>query len=87
MTVGITGTAAQPAGRKVKMSKDKEQFKNIFNSPMDLRHWAVTLIGYLGDSRTNTLPNTEKVDELIASFVNDYNYYYELQVEIEGEEE
>ena len=74
---GITGTAAQTAGRKVNMSKDKEKNKNIFNTPMDLRNWAVTLIGYLGDTRTNTLPNTEKVDELIASFVADYNYFYE----------
>ena len=86
MTVGITGTAAQPAGRKVKMSKDKEQFKNIFNSPMDLRHWAVTLIGYLGDSRTNTLPNTEKVDNLILKFVMDYNFYYE-KMSSQNEEE
>ena len=87
MTVGIIGTAAQLAGRKVKMKEIKKENGNIFNTPMDLRNWAVTLIGYLGDSRTNTLPNTEKVDELIASFVYDYNYYYELQVEIEGEEE
>ena len=86
MTVGIIGTAAQPAGRKVNMSKDKEQFKNIFNSPMDLRHWAVTLIGYLGDSRTNTLPNTDKVDELIAKFVADYNYFYE-KLHLQREEE
>ena len=83
---GITGIAAQPAGRKVNMSKDKEKFKNIFNTPMDLRHWAVTLIGYLGDSRTNTLPNTEKIDELIAKFVGDYNFYYE-QAHLKGEEE
>ena len=74
MTVGIIGIAAQLAGRKVNMS---EENKNIFNTPMDLRNWAVTLIGYLGDSRTNTLPNTEKVDELIANFVADYNYFYE----------
>jgi len=81
---GITGTAAQLAGRKVNMSNDK----NIFNSPMELRHWAVTLIGYLGDSRTNTLPNTEKVDELIASFVSDYNYFYEkLYDENQNQEE
>ena len=86
MTVGITGTAAQPAGRKVKMSKDKEQFKNIFNSPMDLRHWAVTLIGYLGNSNTNTLPNTEKVDNLILKFVMDYNFYYE-KMSSQNEEE
>tara|TARA_B100000029_G_C16854720_1_gene696915 strand:+ start:78 stop:338 length:261 start_codon:yes stop_codon:yes gene_type:complete len=86
MMVGIIGTAAQLAGRKVNMSKDKEQFKNIFNSPMDLRHWAVTLIGYLGDSRTNTLPNTDKVDELIAKFVADYNYFYE-KLHLQGEEE
>ena len=79
---GITGTAAQLAGRKVKMSNDK----NIFNTPMDLRHWAVTLIGYLGDSRTNTLPNTDKGDELIANFVADYNFFYE-KLHIKGEEE
>ena len=85
MTVGIIGTAAQPAGRKVKMKEIKKEEGNIFNTPMDLRNWAVTLIGYLGNSNTNTLPNTEKVDELIATFVNDYNYFYDLQVK--GEEE
>ena len=77
MTVGITGTAAQPAGRKVNMNEIKKEKGNIFNTPMDLRNWAVTLIGYLGNSNTNTLPNTEKVDELIANFVADYNYFYE----------
>ena len=60
------------------MAKPKrdDSVDNIFNAPMKLRHWAVTLIGYLGDSRTNTLPNTTKVDELIGQFVKDYSYYY-----------
>lgn len=67
------------------LPNDKQEFieankekGNIFNTPMDLRHWAVTLIGYLGDSRTNTLPNTTKVDELINKFVIDYNYNYQM---------
>jgi len=67
------------------LPKDKQEFieankekGNIFNTPMDLRHWAVTLIGYLGDSNTNTLPNTTKVDELINKFVIDYNYNYQM---------
>lgn len=51
---------------------------NIFNTPMDLRHWAVTLIGYLGNDKTNTLPNTEKVDKLINKFVIDYNYNFTM---------
>tara|TARA_R110002020_G_scaffold463953_1_gene684278 strand:+ start:242 stop:448 length:207 start_codon:yes stop_codon:yes gene_type:complete len=60
------------------MAKPKrdDSVDNIFNGPMKLRHWAVTLIGYLGDNRTNTLPNTVKVDELIGQFVKDYNFYY-----------
>ncbi len=77
MTVGIIGTAAQLAGRKVKMKEIKKENGNIFNTPMDLRNWAVTLIGYLGNNNTNTLPNTEKVDKLILKFVMDYNFYYE----------
>ncbi len=67
------------------LPNDKQEFieankekGNIFNTPMDLRHWAVTLIGYLGDSNTNTLPNTTKVDELINKFVIDYNYNYQM---------
>ena len=54
MTVGITGTAAQPAGRKVKMKEIKKEEGNIFNTPMDLRNWAVTLIGYLGNSNQSS---------------------------------
>ena len=67
------------------LPNDKQEFieankekGNIFNTPMDLRHWAVILIGYLGDSNTNTLPNTTKVDELINKFVIDYNYNYQM---------
>jgi|TARA_R100000458_G_scaffold57036_1_gene62631 hypothetical protein len=86
MTVGITGTAAQPAGRKVNMNEIKKEKGNIFNTPMDLRNWAVTLIGYLGNSNTNTLPNTEKVDNLILKFVMDYNFYYE-KMSSQNEEE
>ncbi len=74
---GITGTAAQLAGRKVNMKEIKKETGNIFNTPMDLRHWAVTLIGYLGNKNELSLPNTEKVDELIMKFVMDYNFYYE----------
>ncbi len=66
--------------RKKFVPKVKEN-KNIFNSPMELRHWAVTLIGYLGDNKTNTLPNTEKVDGLIGQFVADYNFFYNQMVE------
>ena len=60
---------------------------NIFNSPMELRHWAVTLIGYLGDNKTNTLPNTEKVDGLIGQFVADYNFFYNQMIEQQKLEE
>tara|TARA_Y100000361_G_C11043826_1_gene281381 strand:- start:498 stop:719 length:222 start_codon:yes stop_codon:yes gene_type:complete len=68
--------------------KKDDSVDNIFNGPMKLRHWAVTLIGYLGDSRTNTLPNTEKVDELIGKFVKDYNFYYnQMQEQLKREEE
>jgi len=80
MTVGITGIAAQPAGRKVNMSKDKEIREpkgNIFNHPMDMRDWAVKLIGYLGRADNLELPNMQKVQVLVEKFVNDYNYYYE----------
>ncbi len=56
----------------------KKKDGNIFNTPMDLRHWAVTLIGYLGNDKTNTLPNTEKVDKLINKFVIDYNYNFTM---------
>ena len=58
--------------------ESKKQEGNIFNTPMNLRHWAVTLIGYLGDDKTNTLPNTIKVDELINKFVIDYNYNFTM---------
>jgi hypothetical protein len=68
------------------MTNKKKPHGNIFNTPMDLRHWAVTLIGYLGNSQTNTLPNNEKVDMLIHQFVTDYNYYYLLQNKTEEEE-
>ena len=51
--------------------------ENIFNSPMMLRNWAVNLIGYLGNASIQESPNTDKVDELIARFVYDYNFYYE----------
>tara|TARA_B100000029_G_scaffold515855_1_gene625044 strand:- start:3446 stop:3700 length:255 start_codon:yes stop_codon:yes gene_type:complete len=60
---------------------------NIFNTPMDLRHWAVTLIGYLGNDKTNTLPNTEKVDKLINKFVIDYNYNFTMLSETLPKEE
>ena len=68
---------ALPSDKQEFIEANKEK-GNIFNTPMDLRHWAVTLIGYLGDSKTNTLPNTEKVDELINKFVIDYNYNYQM---------
>ena len=60
---------------------------NIFNTPMDLRHWAVTLIGYLGNDKTKTLPNTEKVDKLINKFVIDYNYNFTMLSETLPNEE
>ena len=61
------------------MSKEIEtQEGNIFNSPMDLRHWAITLIGHLGESKNNDIPpNADEIDKLISQFVFCYNYYYE----------
>jgi hypothetical protein len=78
--VGITGIAAQPAGRKDNnMNKDniEQPEGNIFNSPMDMRDWAVKLIGYLGRADNLELPNMMKVQKLVEQFVNDYNYYYQ----------
>ena len=95
MMVGIIGTVVNAAGeRLIVMAKSRKKFTpkkkekvNIFNSPMDLRDWAVTLIGYLGDSKRNILPNTEKVDGLIGQFVSDYNFYYnQLQEQLAEEE-
>ena len=94
--VGIIGIAANTAGEKlIIMAKNRQKFipkkkekVNIFNSPMDLRDWAVTLIGYLGDNKRNILPNTEKVDGLIGQFVNDYNFYYnQLQEQLAEEKQ
>tara|TARA_R100000278_G_scaffold32191_1_gene29372 strand:- start:1034 stop:1288 length:255 start_codon:yes stop_codon:yes gene_type:complete len=65
----------------------KKQDGNIFNTPMALRHWAVTLIGHLGNDKTNTLPNTEKVDKLINKFVVDYNYNFTMLSETLPDEE
>ena len=73
--------------KRKKFTPKVKEDKNIFNSPMELRHWAVTLIGYLGDSRTNTLPNTEKVDGLIGQFVADYNFFYNQMIEQQKLEE
>ena len=50
------------------MSDNKE---NIFNSPMQLRKWAVELIDNLGSPVTQTGPNTEQVDKLLSTFVNE----------------
>tara|TARA_R100001463_G_scaffold49132_1_gene98739 strand:- start:6094 stop:6360 length:267 start_codon:yes stop_codon:yes gene_type:complete len=70
---------AKPSKKDIqKEINSKKVDGNIFNTPMDLRHWAVTLIGYLGDNKTNTLPNTMKVDELINKFVIDYNYNFTM---------
>jgi|GEM_PF-7081825 len=63
----------------------KKERPNIFESPMQLRNWAVKLIDQLGSPLTKTAPNTREVDKLLAQFVGDYNYQYELQ-EIKEEE-
>ncbi len=76
------------AKNRQKFIPKKKEKVNIFNSPMDLRDWAVTLIGYLGDNKRNILPNTEKVDGLIGQFVNDYNFYYnQLQEQLAEEKQ
>lgn len=53
--------------------------ENIFNSPMQLRKWAVHLIEQLGNPLTKTGPNTTEVDKLLSQFVSDYNYQFEQQ--------
>tara|TARA_R100000458_G_C8276401_1_gene251726 strand:- start:3389 stop:3610 length:222 start_codon:yes stop_codon:yes gene_type:complete len=58
------------------MEKDKG-IENIFNSPMLLRNWAVNLISSLGNSAIQQKADTDKVDELIGQFVEDYNFHYE----------
>ena len=82
MTVGIIGIAVNTVG-KVIMAKKKEE-ENIFNQPMLLRHWAVNLIGVLGNPALQQIPNIDKVDELITQFVSDYNTQWE---EVQKEEE
>ncbi|MBO71761.1 MAG: hypothetical protein CL508_05535 [Actinobacteria bacterium] len=59
--------------------------ENIFNSPMQLRKWAVELIDNLGSPVTQTGPNTEQVDKLLSTFVNDYNIQFEMQTKREEE--
>ena len=63
MTVGFIGIVVNIVGRIMK--KDRP---NIYESPMQLRNWAVKLI-----------------DKLLAQFVGDYNYQYDLQTENEEE--
>lgn len=63
----------------------KKERPNIFESPMQLRSWAVKLIDQLGSPLTKTAPNTREVDKLLAQFVGDYNYQYELQGKKEEE--
>jgi len=63
------------------MSKNE----NIFSSPMQLRKWAVNLIDQLGSPVTQTVPNTREVDRLLAQFVEDYNFQFELQKKREEE--
>tara|TARA_A100001391_G_C4970664_1_gene252554 strand:- start:609 stop:803 length:195 start_codon:yes stop_codon:yes gene_type:complete len=60
--------------------------ENIFNSPMQLRKWALALIDQLGSPVTQTPANTEKVDILLSQFVNDYNYQYYVQEKRDEEE-
>ena len=71
------------------MAKDKKVIiENIFNSPMLLRNWAVNLIGSLGNSAIQQKADTDKVDELITQFVEDYNFHYEnLYIEQDKNEE
>ena len=80
MTVGFIGIVVNIVGRIMK--KDKS---NIFESPMQLRNWAVKLIDQLGSPLNKTAPNTREVDKLLAQFVGDYNYQYDLQTEKEEE--
>ena len=60
--------------------------ENIFNSPMQLRKWALELIDQLGSPVTQTPANTDKVDMLLSQFVNDYNYQYYVQEKRDEEE-
>ena len=60
--------------------------ENIFNSPMQLRKWALELIDQLGSPVTQTPANTNKVDMLLSQFVNDYNYQYYVQEKRDEEE-
>ena len=64
------------------MDKEKEHKKeNIFNTPMILRNWAVNLIGSLGNAAIQQPADSDKADELIQQFVEDYNYHYEKMIE------
>lgn len=63
----------------------KKERPNVFESPMQLRNWAVKLIDQLGSPLTKTAPNTREVDKLLAQFVEDYNYQFELQQKKEEE--
>lgn len=67
------------------MNKKKDK-PNIFESPMQLRNWAVKLIDQLGSPLNKTAPNTREVDKLLAQFVGDYNYQFDIQKKRDEEE-